>query len=330
MQNRPSNCVITLSVAQQKISEIVNDIPTDVVLVADILKSVLSAIDERNMSDSHITGLSTGFIDVDRITCGMQKGDLVILAGRPSMGKTLLAMNIAEHVALTDKKSVAIFSLEMSKEKLIERSLSSMGDIASNLIRTGKLTENDFQKLSDVIPKYYQAKLFIDDRSFLRVSDMRATCGRLLHEQNLSLVIVDYISLMSADGENETLRVTNISRGLKLLARDLNVPVIAISQLNRAVEQRINKRPCMADLRQSGAIEQDADLILFIYRDEVYDTESPHPGMAEIIIAKHRNGEIGTINLNFNNKICRFDNYSGMPVSPKTLEKVWHGKSLVY
>jgi replicative DNA helicase len=298
-----------LDYAQQKFSEIANEIPSDISLAADIIKLVINTIDERAINQSDITGISTGFIDIDKITYGLHGGDLIILAGRPAMGKTLLAMNIVEHVAVNEKKPVVIFSLEMSRENLLERSLSSLGKITSSQLRTGKLSEDDYKKIALVIPQFQQAKLFIDDRSFLRVSDIRATCRRIQREHGLSLVVIDYISLMSADGENETLRITNISRGLKLLARDMNIPLIAISQLNRSVEHRNNKRPSMADLRQSGAIEQDADLIWFIYRDEVYDQNSSNKGIAEIIIAKHRNGGIGSINLNFNSNNCRFDNY---------------------
>jgi replicative DNA helicase len=319
-----------LSAAQQCMSEIIEEVPSNVLLAADILKSVITSIDERNANQSDITGLGTGFSDLDKITSGLQAGDLIILAGRPSMGKTLLAMNIAEHAALNEKKSVAIFSLEMSKEKLLERSIASVGGIPSDQLRTGNLSENDFKKLTAIVPKFQEASFFIDDRSFLHVADIRAASRRIIHEHGLSLVVVDYIGLMSAEGENETLRVTSISRGLKLLARDLNVPVIAISQLNRAVEYRSNKRPGMADLRQSGSIEQDADLILFIYRDEVYNHNSQQAGKAEIIIAKHRNGEVGTINLNFNSKYCRFDNYKNEAPSKPLSEKVWSGRPLIY
>lgn len=316
--------------AQQTISELSNELPNDIVLASDILKSVLTTIDERNTQKSNLTGIPTGYDSLDSITQGLHGGDLVILAGRPGMGKTLFAMNIAEHIALNEKEPVAVFSLEMCKEKLIERSLSSVGNIESEQIKTGKLTDNNLQKLNLALPKYQRAKLFIDDRSFLRVADMRATCRRIKQEHGLSLVVVDYIGLMSSDGENETMRITNISRGLKLLARDLNVPVIAISQLNRSVEQRNNKRPCMADLRQSGAIEQDADLIFFIYRHDVYDPNLMNKGLAELIIAKHRNGEVGTINLSFNSRNCRFDNYIGQPISPIKSEKTWSGRSLEY
>lgn len=322
-----------LSDAQHNITQLSNELPSDIALAGDILGDVVKSIDERNTNQSALSGLSTGYSKLDEMTNGMHGGDLIIVAGRPGMGKTLLAMNIAEHVALNNQKTVAVFSLEMKKEKLLERSLASIGSIESDQIKTGKLTQENFQKLSSIIPKYQQAKLFIDDRSFLRVADMRATCRRIQHEHGLSLVVVDYIGLMSSDGENETLRIANISRGLKLLARDLNVPIIAISQLNRSVEQRNNKRPCMSDLRQSGAIEQDADLILFIYRHDVYDPNILNKGIAEIIIAKHRNGEPGTVNLKFNHKLCRFDNDNKAQAVMQQCEptsKTWSGKSLIY
>lgn len=316
--------------AQASIAKLFNEIPSEITSVSEILKSVISSIDKRYNSHATLTGISTGYTKLDEVTGGLHGGDLIILAGRPGTGKTLLGMNIAEHIALADQLPVAVFSLEMSKEKLLERSLSSVGNIESEQIRTGKLTDKNFQKLSEVVPQYQKAKLFIDDRSFLRVADMRAVCRRIKHEHGLALIVVDYIGLMAADGENETLRVTNISRGLKLLARDLDVPVIAISQLNRAVEQRNNKRPCMADLRQSGAIEQDADLILFIYRHDMYDSNLINKGIAEIIIAKHRNGDVGTINLSFNSRNCRFDNYFGAPPNSVKSEKSWTGQSFIY
>lgn len=304
-----------LDIAQQAFSTIADNTSSDTVIVADILNSVISKIDERQTSESEIIGTPTGFIDLDKLTNGLHGGDLTILAARPSMGKTLLAMNIAEHIAIFAKKSAVIFSLEMSKEQLLERLISSIAKIEAELIRSGKLSDEDFKKIASNIPQIHEAKLFIDDRSALSVSDIRAKCRRIMRKQKLSLIVIDYITLMSGEGENETIRIANISRGLKLLARDLNVPVIAISQLNRSLEQRTDKRPNMSDLRQSGAIEQDADLILFIYRDEIYNRNSNHAGIAEIIIAKHRNGATGTVNLIFNGQYCRFDNYSGEPIT---------------
>jgi replicative DNA helicase len=319
-----------LDYAQKRIFEVADQITSEMTLAADLLPAVLDTIDKRQTSKSEICGLPTGFRDLDKITHGLHGGDLIILAGRPSMGKTLLAMNIAEYVTVNEKKVAAIFSLEMNKNQLVERSLSSIAKVEAGKMRSGQLDSDDFQKITAVLPEFQQAKLFIDDRSCLSVSDVRAKSRRIMREYDLSLIVVDYISLMSADGENETLKIGNISRGLKMLARDLNVPVIAISQLNRAVEQRNNKRPGMADLRQSGAIEQDADLILFIYRDEVYNPNVKDQGTTEIIISKHRNGNIGTINLCFNSKNCRFDNYIGTPMQEPGVEKRYSRQQFMY
>jgi replicative DNA helicase len=271
-------------------------------LIDEVVSSILE--NENNQIE-----LPTGFTDIDRITNGLHGGDLIILAGRPGMGKTLLAMNIAEYAAISQKKTVTIFSMEMSKHQLITRSLSSLAKIDAKKIQKSALSIDECHKIKSLIPIFKDSNLFIDDRSSLQVSDIRAACRQIKREHGLSLIIIDYISLMSAEGENETLKIGSISRGLKILARDLDVPIIAISQLNRSVEYRTNKRPCMADLRQSGAIEQDADLIWFIYRDDVYDSKSQSKGIAEVIIAKHRNGETGTTKLSFNSHNCRFDNH---------------------
>jgi replicative DNA helicase len=294
--------------AQQSITEIINQVSPPIDSAHVILKDVLESIDERQNSKNELTGLSTGFYDLDKITHGLHGGDLIILAGRPSMGKTLLALNIAEHASVYLKQPVSIFSLEMSKRQLMERSLISVAKLDADKVRSGKLSKEELGMLSKALPQFHDIKLFINDNSSVSVSDIRAICRRIKQLNGLSLVIVDYISLMSGDGENETIRIGNISRGLKLIARDLDVPVIAISQLNRSLEQRSDKRPCMADIRQSGAVEQDADLIIFIYRDEVYNAMSPNKGLAEIIISKHRNGAIGNFHLAFNGNHCRFDN----------------------
>lgn len=319
-----------LDYAQQRFSEVAEQLPSDISSVADILDEVLCSIELRQQSKNNITGVPTGFSDVDKLTHGLHGGDLIILAGRPGMGKTLLAMNIAEHIALKEKKPVAIFSLEMSKQQLIERSLISISRVDAEEVQSGTLDADGFGKLSASIPDLCGAKLFVDDRSSVSITDIRSKCRRIKREHGLSLVVVDYITLMSGDGENETIRIGNISRGLKLLARDLNVPVIAISQLNRSVEQRSDKRPTMADLRQSGAIEQDADLIMFIYRDEVYNKNSQDKGVGEIILAKHRNGNVGTVYLTFNGRHCRFDSCIGDSRGSQQQSTAWRGRPYVY
>lgn len=303
-ENRPHR----LDYAQQVFSKIAEELPYQISKVDEVLKEVIESIDQRCRNKNKLTGLSTGFIDLDKKTQGLHGGDLIILAGRPAMGKTLLGMNIAEHVAINENKTVIIFSLEMSKNQLVERSVSSIGQIENFKIRSGNITDEDFQKITSIFPKFEHANLYIDDCSSISVIDIRAKCRRLKKEKDLSLVIVDYLSLMNGEGENETIRLGNISRGLKLLARDLNVPIIAIAQLNRSVENQQDKRPKMSDIRQSGAIEQDADLIGFIFREEVYDQTTPNKEIAELIIAKHRNGDIGTIYLAFKKHLCRFDN----------------------
>lgn len=310
-----------LDTAQQRFLEISETVKCETVGAADLFDGVLGQIEERIKNPQDVTGLASGFSDLDKITHGFGAGDLVILAGRPGMGKTLLGMNIAEHVGIKQKHAVAIFSMEMSRQQLLERSIASVASVSAEDVRTGKLTDVDLQRIKTVRSSFKTSKLFIDDRSALRVSDIRVKCRRIKREHGLSLVVIDYLTLMDAEGENETLRIGNISRGLKLIARDLDVPVIAISQLNRSVEQRNNKRPCMADLRQSGAIEQDADLILFIYREDVYSDTQTKNGMAELIIGKNRHGNIGTIHLAFNNRFCRFDNYSGNYIATFMPEK---------
>ena len=304
--------------AQQLLVELTDSFHLNIVQASDILDTVMQRIDERQNNPMGIIGLPTGFTGLDNITHGLHPGHLIILAARPSMGKTLLAMNIAEHVAIHEKKPIVIFSLEMNKEELLERSLSSVGNVDQDSIKKGSLSASDWEKISSLLPKYSNTKFFIEDYSGLRISDIRAKCRRIKREYGLSLVVVDYLTLVSGDGENETDRIGKISRAFKLLARDLNVPVLLISQLNRNLEARQDRRPTMADLRQSGSIEQDADLILFIYRDEVYNPASAHKGLAELNIAKNRHGVLGTIYLSFNGKYCRFDNHnSAIPtISP--------------
>ncbi len=279
--------------------------------VKELLASALDRIDELFRKDSPITGVATGFDDFDQRTAGLQRADLIIVAGRPSMGKTAFAVNIAEHAAIKDKLSVAIFSMEMPGEQLAMRMMSSLGRIDQHKVRTGKLSDDDWPRLTSTVKLMTDTKLMIDDTPALTPAELRARCRRIAREQSLDLVVVDYLQLMQVPNtkENRATEISEISRSLKAMAKELNVPVVALSQLNRSLEQRPNKRPVMPDLRESGAIEQDADLIVFIYRDEVYDEESPDKGIAEIIIGKQRNGPIGTTKLAFLGQYTRFENY---------------------
>lgn len=279
--------------------------------VKDILPDVIDRIDHLYQQEDHITGLATGWTDFDNMTSGLQNGDMVIVAARPSMGKTSLAMNIAEEVAMKGQLPVAVFSMEMPAEQLTLRMLSSLGRIEMQRIRTGKLQDEDWPRLTSALTLLSNAKLFIDDSAGLSPTEMRARARRLKREHGLGLIVVDYLQLMQVPGfkENRTAEISEISRSLKGMAKELDVPVVALSQLNRSLEQRPNKRPVMSDLRESGAIEQDADLIIFIYRDEVYNEDSPEKGVAEIIIGKQRNGPIGSLKLTFLGKYTRFENF---------------------
>ncbi len=281
--------------------------------IKKLLTNTVNRIEELFASDSAITGVSSGFNDFDDRTSGLQKSDLIIVAGRPSMGKTTFAMNLAENVAISSGLPVAIFSMEMPGEALTMRMISSLGRINQQAVRSGKLDDDDWPRVMSAVSLLNNAKLFIDDTPALTPTEVRARCRRLMKESGqLGLVVIDYLQLMQAPeaGENRTTEISMISRNLKALAKELNVPVIALSQLNRSLEQRPNKRPVMSDLRESGAIEQDADLIVFIYRDEVYNEDSPDKGKAEIIIGKQRNGPIGTVNLTFQGQYTRFDNFA--------------------
>jgi len=280
--------------------------------IRDVLVGVMSRINLLYERDSVVTGVATGFSDLDVRTSGLQAGDLVIVAGRPSMGKTAFAMNIVEHAALGEKLTVAVFSLEMPAEQLTMRMLSSLGRINQQKVRTGDLEDDDWPRLTSALSMLNEAPVFLDDTPGLSPTELRARCRRLKREHDLGLVVVDYLQLMQMPGtrENRATEISEISRSLKALAKEFGVPVIACSQLNRSLEQRPNKRPLMSDLRESGAIEQDADVILFIYRDEVYDEDSPHKGAAEIIIGKQRNGPIGTVMLTFLKHITKFENFA--------------------
>ncbi|MFN7836255.1 MAG: replicative DNA helicase [Burkholderiaceae bacterium] len=281
-----------------------------------VLAKVVERIDELYHRDSQndITGIATGFIDLDAKTSGLQAGDLIIVAGRPSMGKTAFSLNIGEHVAIEEGLPVAVFSMEMAAQQLAMRMLGSVGRLDQHRLRTGRLTDDDWPRLTFAVQKMQDAQLFIDETPALTSMELRARARRLARQcGKLGLIIIDYLQLMGASsaGENRATEISEISRSLKALAKELNCPVIALSQLNRGLEQRPNKRPVMSDLRESGAIEQDADVILFIYRDEVYNPDSPDKGTAEIIIGKQRNGPIGNVRVTFIGAHTKFDNYSG-------------------
>lgn len=287
------------------------------VAIPPLLTQVVARIETLYGRDnaSDVTGIATGFTDLDSMTSGLQPGDLVIVAGRPSMGKTAFSINIAEHVALEVNKPVAIFSMEMGGTQLAMRMIGSVGRLNQHTLRTGKLEDEDWSRMTHALGRLNDAPIFIDETAALNSLELRSRARRL-HRQNdgLGLIVIDYLQLMSSPAskgsENRATEISEISRSLKALAKELHVPVIALSQLNRSLEQRPNKRPVMSDLRESGAIEQDADLILFIYRDEVYNPDSPDKGKAEIIIGKQRNGPIGKVELTFRGEYTRFENYA--------------------
>ncbi len=268
-----------------------------------------------NKPHNGVTGVSSGYADLDKMTSGFQPSDLIIVAARPSMGKTTFAMNLVEQAALNEDKPAVIFSLEMPSEQLIMRMLASLGRIEQTKVRTGQLDDEDWGRLSNTMGMLLEkGKLYIDDASGLTPTELRSRTRRIAREHGgVSMVMVDYLQLMRVPSlsENRTLEIAEISRSLKALAKELNVPVVALSQLNRSLEQRADKRPVNSDLRESGSIEQDADLIMFIYRDEVYHDDSPDKGVAEIIIGKQRNGPIGRVRLTFQGQFSRFDNYAG-------------------
>jgi replicative DNA helicase len=277
-----------------------------------LLANVIDTIDTLFNSDNAITGISTGFTDLDEKTSGLQPSDLIIVAGRPSMGKTTFAMNLVENALMRSEKAILVYSLEMPAESLVMRMLSSLGRIDQTKVRSGRLDEDDWPRLTSAVNLLQERKLFIDDSAGISPSDMRARTRRLAREHGeIGLIMVDYLQLMQiggSAGENRTNEISEISRSLKALAKEFNCPVVALSQLNRSLEQRPNKRPINSDLRESGAIEQDADVIMFVYRDEVYHPETEYKGVAEVIIGKQRNGPIGTVRLAFQGKFTRFDN----------------------
>lgn len=283
-----------------------------------LVSDVVLDIDKRFRADgSEIIGLRTGYARIDQMTAGLQRGDLVIIAGRPSMGKTSLAMNIAEYVGIDDGKPVAVFSLEMADKQLVQRMLGSVGRIDQHKLRTGRLTDLEWEAISGAAGKLNVAPFIIEETAALSIIELRARARRIARDNpGLAMIVVDYLQLMASNANTQserTAEIGNISRGMKALAKELNIPVVALSQLNRGVEQRVNKRPMMSDLRDSGSIEQDADLILFIYRDEVYVKDSAEKGYAEIIVGKQRNGAIGNLYLRFIQEETRFEDTTWTP-----------------
>ncbi len=276
------------------------------------VKDAFEQLRQRAESKSPITGMPTGFTDLDHRTAGWQAGDLVIVAARPSMGKTALALNMAEYAALKTGKAAAVFSMEMSASQLAFRLISSLGRINQQHLRTGDLADEEWPRVTSAITLLAESKIFIDDTPSLSPLELRSRARRLKREHDLGIIVIDYLQLMQVPGnkENRATEISEISRSLKALAKELSVPVIALSQLNRSLEQRTDKRPVMADLRESGAIEQDADVIVFIYRDEYYNPDSPDKGLAEIIIGKQRNGPTGMVKLAFLGQYTRFENFT--------------------
>ena len=291
-------------------------LPLRSIPTGNLVVELLDRVEEMSQNPNDITGVPTGFFDLDRMTSGMQAGDLIVLAARPSMGKTALAINIAENVALKEGLPVAVFSMEMGASQLAIRIVGSIGRIDQGRLRTGKLQDEEWPRLAEAVERLRTVSLSIDETPGLTPSELRASARRLARNcGKLGLVVVDYLQLMSgssgSDGDNRATELGEISRGLKMLAKELQCPVIALSQLNRGVEQRTDKRPMMSDLRESGAIEQDADVIMFIYRDDYYNKDSKEPGVAEIIIGKQRNGPTGTVKLTFLKPITKFESYAG-------------------
>jgi len=280
-----------------------------------LVVALLDRVNELHENGAEeVTGVRTGFYDLDRMTAGLQKGDLIVLAARPSMGKTAFALNMAEHVAVAEGLPVLVFSMEMGAAQLALRMVGSLGRIDQSGLRTGRLNDQDWERLASAVDRLRNVQLFIDETPALNSAELRARARRMARQfgGTLGLIVVDYLQLMSGSGsgsdENRATEIGEISRGLKALAKELQCPVIALSQLNRSVETRNDKRPMMSDLRESGAIEQDADVIMFIYRDEYYNKDSKEPGIAEIVIGKQRNGPVGTVKLTFLKPLTKFDN----------------------
>lgn len=310
----------SLEVAEKLIFDIASQKASKSLLpIKDLVYDSYAKIEERYNNKDKLTGTPTAFYDLDTYTNGLQKSDLIILAARPAMGKTSFALNIAQNVALKAKIPVAIFSLEMSKEQLVQRLLCAEAEVDTQRLKTGNMQAKDWEKLAVAMDSFSQAPIYIDDTAGVTITDLRAKCRRLaMAEKNLGLIVIDYLQLIEGTGREDRMQqISSISRGLKILAKELNVPIIALSQLSRAVESRTDKRPMLSDLRESGSIEQDADIVMFIYRDEYYKSandeeemaeKATNKGEAEIIIAKHRNGPVGTVKLLFQSNITKFKN----------------------
>lgn len=300
-----------LETSEKSIFDIVqNRNNSDFVPIRQVVMNAMNMIEEASKNHGAVTGIATGFLDLDYKTAGLQPSDLILVAARPSMGKTAFVLNIAQHVALHEDKAVAIFSLEMSKEQLVNRLLSLESKVNSQSIRTGNMKDDEWERLIEGADAIGKSKLLIDDTPGISFGELRSKCRKFKLEHNLEMVIIDYLQLMTGSGKNESRQqeISDISRSLKALARELHVPVVALSQLSRAVEQRPDHRPMLSDLRESGAIEQDADVVMFIYRDDYYNKDTDLKNIAEIIIAKQRNGPIGTINLVWLPQYTKFAN----------------------
>ena len=303
---------LIFDIASQKASK-------SLISIRDIVCDVYAKIEERANNKGQLTGLATNFYDLDAMTNGLQKSDLIILAARPAMGKTAFALNIAQNVALKENVPVAIFSLEMSKDQLAQRLMCSEAEVDTQRLKTGNMQAKDWEKMANAMANLSESKIYIDDTAGCTITDLRAKCRRLaMAEKDLGLIVIDYLQLIEGSGREDRMQqISSISRGLKILAKELNIPIIALSQLSRAVEGRTDKRPMLSDLRESGSIEQDADIVMFIYRDEYYKNandeeeqaeKAANKGEAEIIIAKHRNGPVGTVKLIFQGSITKFKN----------------------
>ena len=283
---------------------------SDILPISEIIMGSYQELVENSLNQSGITGLPTGFDELNRRTGGFHGGELILIAGRPGMGKSSFAVNIAEHVSITDKKTVAIFNLEMPKEQIVNRIICSQALVNSNKIRTGDITGEDWEKIGAIVNRVATAPMYIDDTASITVSEIRAKCRRLKQTKNLELIVIDYLQLMQSSGRTESRQneIAEISRSLKILAKELNIPVIALSQLSRAAESRSDKRPMLSDLRESGAIEQDADMVMFLYRDEYYNPDTEDKNLAECIVAKNRSGETGMFKLGWKGEYTKFSN----------------------